>query len=251
MEVHVIKGFIQSLYLIEYEDKLLLLDSGTIVDVQVVKNFIENELKRPFLDLKLVVVTHAHPDHSGGAMEYKRLGVMVVGSALSNDWYKGLRGLVTYFIDILLTYLVFFKTHKKKRFQNIFFSRFVDYDFTLSDEDPLPGFPDWKVVSAPGHTASDLSLYHQGTQRIYVADNLIFTRRGIISPYPVNFPKQYKESLRKYLELDIETFLLAHYGERVISKGELTSFIDDSNFKRVTHTNSLFKILTSLLRFYR
>ncbi|MCY9879242.1 Zn-dependent hydrolase, partial [Vibrio natriegens] len=58
MQLHRIQGYIQTMYLAEYADKLMLLDGASRADIPHLKDFIEYQLKRPFTDLKLVVVTH-------------------------------------------------------------------------------------------------------------------------------------------------------------------------------------------------
>lgn len=65
MQLHTIKGYIQDIYLVEYPDKLLLLDGACRADIPHLKAFIEIELMRDFADLHTVVVTHMHPDHAG------------------------------------------------------------------------------------------------------------------------------------------------------------------------------------------
>ena len=40
-------------------------------DLRVVQEFIEEKLERTMQDLKLVLVTHMHPDHAGGAHLYQ------------------------------------------------------------------------------------------------------------------------------------------------------------------------------------
>ena len=62
-KVHSIPGIISTIFLVEYPHKLLLLDAGCASDVPRVHDFIVHRLQRPFTDLKLVVATHAHPDH--------------------------------------------------------------------------------------------------------------------------------------------------------------------------------------------
>ncbi|MGR5470684.1 MBL fold metallo-hydrolase, partial [Vibrio astriarenae] len=55
------------MYLAEYPDKLMLLDGASRADILHLKDFIEHQLNRRFSDLKLVIVTHMHPDHAGAA----------------------------------------------------------------------------------------------------------------------------------------------------------------------------------------
>ncbi len=66
MHIHTLEGYIQNIYLVEYPDKLMLLDGCCRADVDTVFDYITEQLKRPITDLKLIVVTHMHPDHIGG-----------------------------------------------------------------------------------------------------------------------------------------------------------------------------------------
>lgn len=237
------------IYLVEYDQGLLLLDSGCRVDVPVVKRFIENELNRPFSDLSLVLVSHAHPDHSGGANTYRKLGIKVAGPASSNNWYSGLKGITIYMIDIFLTYYVAYKIRQKNFFQMIFFKRKVDFDFPLEGGQSIPGFEDWKVISAPGHTTSDLSFFHEETKTAYVADNLIITGRGVIAPYPITLPSSYRESLAKYLSLGVEEFLMAHYGRQKISYDKIEKIISKVKETPRIHRTTFPRIFKKLFRF--
>lgn len=248
MEVHEIKGFIQSMYLVVYHDKMLLLDSGTSADAEVVFDYIENKLKRPKSDLKVVLVTHVHPDHSGGANVFKKSGIKIAGDSDSNSWYKGFKGFSIYLIDIFLAYLVFLKIRKGRAFKNIFFKRHVDYDFDLSDGEVIPGFEDWMIIETPGHTHRDLSAYHKETSTIYVADNIIGKFKSIVTPYPINFPDLYKNSLKRYTDLGVMRYLLAHYSSREITPAEIENLIRVAPNKEISHHNSLGKIVKGLVK---
>ena len=64
MKIHTLSGYIQHIYLAEHEHGLLLLDGCSRADVETVSQFITETLHRPLSDLKLIVVTHMHPDHA-------------------------------------------------------------------------------------------------------------------------------------------------------------------------------------------
>ena len=81
-------GHIQSIYLAVYPDKLLLLDGCCRADVPMVLDYIHDTLQRPISHLKVVVVTHMHPDHAGGASGLKKAtGCRIVSSARTRQWY--------------------------------------------------------------------------------------------------------------------------------------------------------------------
>ena len=174
--MHHIQGYIQTMYLVESEGKLLLLDGGCRCDVETIKKYIETKLNKSIDDLKLVIVTHAHPDHSGGARLFQnKYSIKIAGPEHINEWYAGLSGFLTYWVDILLTHMVAMR--KSGKLQNIFFPRKQNLDYVLSDLDLIPGFEDWKALSAPGHTAVDLTIYNEKENRAYIADNLVGTAK--------------------------------------------------------------------------
>lgn len=249
VKIHQINGFIQSMYLVESEEGLLLLDSGTRYDVKVVTDFIQKKLKRNVSDLKLVIVTHAHPDHSGGAAFFQKMGIKIAAPYNLNNWYKGLSGLCTYWVDILLTYLVATRKRGKKNiFENIIFPRKIKIDYSLRDQDLIPGFEKWSVIKASGHTSLDISIYLKECATAYVADNIIVSKNKVFSPYPLFEPESYKKTIQKYIDLGIKHFLMAHYGKMSIEKNELKTLISKVSVKSRSHRNSLYKIMIKLLK---
>lgn len=242
-KLHVIQGYIQSMFLIEYENTLLLLDSGCRCDVEVVEDFITKTLNRPMSDLKLVVVTHAHPDHSGGACLYqKKFNIKIAAVADVNNWYAGLNGLITYFVDIFLTYLVAKK--KKVGFKNVIFSRRIKkIDTNLRDNEVLEGFADWIVLKTSGHTDSDISLYHEKSSTLYIADNLIKGKTNYYRPYPIFRPEEYKKTLELYLKLKPQRFLLAHFGVEEISPERILYLKESVSQTPRSHRTTLASIL--------
>ncbi|MBV7435621.1 MBL fold metallo-hydrolase [Cardiobacteriaceae bacterium TAE3-ERU3] len=208
--LHAIAGYIETVYLAEYDDKLLLLDGACRCDVGKICAFIEDELQRPLSDLHAVVVTHMHPDHGGGAaLLRKRTGCALWVAANANDLYAGFSGWLQHKIDLLLAYYMARK--KRQPWRNIYYHRRLRGDVVLHDGDSLPDFPDWKVLHTPGHTMSDLSLWHEDSAQLYVADLIIKVRRGLISPFPITDPLAYRQSLARIRALPVRDYLLAHH----------------------------------------
>lgn len=212
MRIHRLSGYIQTIYLVEYPDKLLLLDGACRPDVQPIVHFIRHTLQRHLSDLKCVVVTHMHPDHAGGAHLLRRLsGCTIVSAQRKKAWYGGLRGFMRYFSDIAFMYWVIHRI--KKPWVNVLYFPYLRPDITLGHQDTLPEFPDWQVLETPGHTDRDLSLYHPTTQTAYLADLIIRLPKRFVSPFPVTFPVAYRASLRQIQALPVQRYLLAHGGE--------------------------------------
>ena len=245
-KVHEIQGYIQTIYLIEHSEGLLLLDGCCRPDAEVVFKYIKEELNKGISDLKLVISTHAHPDHAGALFLFKKQGIPVAGPVDLKDWYSGVNGFFTYWVDILLTYLV--AMNKRRKFKNILFPRKVHLDFKLGEGDRVPGFDEWKVLECPGHTGVDLTIIHDESKLAYVADNFVGSSRKVFRPYPIIYPEKYKKSLQRYLDLGVEDFLIAHHGRVKVSKKEIEELIKTTPATSRRHLNNLHSIFLKLLK---
>ena len=246
MTLYEFEGYIQSIYLVEYPHGLLLLDGACRADVPVIIDFITTKLNRPASDLKLVVSTHMHPDHAGAATKLKQLtGCKIAAGAQVKQWYSGLDGILMYLTDMLLAHWVAGRKNKKK--QSLWYPRKLQPDYYLTNGQILPGFDDWQTVTTHGHTDRDISLYHQQSDKIYVADLVVIVKGQYTSPFPVFHPNRYKESLQNVCDLNVNTVILAHGGERQISKQQWQTLIDNAPNKPATHWRSVKKKLAKAL----
>lgn len=212
MQLHTLKGYIQNIYLVEYPQGLLLLDGCCRADVSSVLEFIRHTLKRPVQDLKLITVTHMHPDHAGGAHTLRKLtGCQIATGDAERAWYRGLHGRTMHLTDIALTWYV--ARRQGKKMKHLWYSPILKPDVILHDGDTLPGFDDWQVLETQGHTNGDISLWHRPTHRVYVADLMVKVRQNFITPWPIFHPNRYRKSVAKIRDLKPDWVLLAHGGE--------------------------------------
>jgi glyoxylase-like metal-dependent hydrolase (beta-lactamase superfamily II) len=212
LKIHQLRGHIQSIYLVEYPQNLLLLDGCCRADISMLEQFITGNLNRPFSDLKLIVVTHMHPDHAGAAQQLRKItGCKIASANMSRQWYAGLSGRFMHLIDIALATWVASRMGKARK--NLWYSPHLKADYALTDQDTLPGFNEWCVLLTTGHTDRDLSVLHLASKRIYVADLLVKVKDRFIPPIPVNFPEEYRDSILKVQALLPASVMLAHGGE--------------------------------------
>lgn len=238
MKLHHLEGYIQSIYLAEYRNRLLLLDGCSRADIPSIKHYILETLQRPLTDLKLVVVTHMHPDHAGAAHQLRRLtGCKIAAANVAGQWYAGLDGKLMYINDLLLAKWVA-KRMKKPR-HKIWYPCKLQPDYILDDGEPLPGFPDWIALSTQGHTDRDLSLHHLPSNRIYVADLMVKIKDSYIPPYPIFYPNRYRTSLQKVIALKPASIILAHGGEVHPSQQEYQFVLERAPQVPVTHWRSI------------
>ena len=214
-EIIRLEGYIQSSYLAVYPDKLMLLDGCCRADVSMVLEYIRESLQRHITDLKVVVVTHMHPDHAGGAHAFREAtGCLIVSSSKDKQWYAGMNGRVMHLIDIGLAHFV--ARRKQQPYKDLWYSASLHPDVDVRDGDSIPGFSDWKILETPGHTDRDLSLWHLPTQQVYTADLIIKLRHKFVAPFPVYDPKAYIISLQKIKALKPSNVMMAHGCELAI-----------------------------------
>ena len=237
MKIHTLPGYIQHIYLAEDSEGLLLLDGCSRADVDKVCLYITSTLGRPLSDLKLIVVTHMHPDHAGGAMRLReRTGAQVASHPKAAAWYKGLSGRTAHIIDLLLTWWVADRIGKAK--ESIWYNPILAPDILLKDKQTLPIFANWQVLYTPGHTDHDLSVMHVPSKQAYIADVLVKVKEKLVPPYPLCHPNQYRESLKTLAQSSIDTFFCAHVPPTAKSDIDFEHVIDNAPIKPKNHWHS-------------
>ena len=211
LEIVEIEGYIQTIYLAVYPDKLLLLDGGCRADVDKVLGYITQTLGRSVTDLKVVMVTHMHPDHAGGAVLLKQAtGCLIVSADKPQPWYLGQEGRDLHMLDIGLSHFV--ASRHGKGFEPLWYDPVLKPDITVKEGDKIPGFTDWEILETPGHTDRDLSLWHRPSHVMYTADLILRIKQGYIAPYLITLPEAYSHSVAKVRALAPKELLFAHGG---------------------------------------
>jgi len=238
IKLHKLDGYIQTILLAEYTDKLLLLDGCSRADVSLITHFINDTLQRPLNDLRLIVVTHMHPDHAGAAHKLRNItGCEIASANIEGQWYSGFDGKVMHITDILLTRWVASKKQQKQRW--LWYSSKLTPDYKLNDGDSLPGFDDWQALTTQGHTDRDLSLHHLPSNKVYIADLIVKIKKGYIPPFPVFYPERYRKSLKKIANLNADSIILAHGGEVELTPQDFEQVLAKAPTEPMTHWRSV------------
>jgi glyoxylase-like metal-dependent hydrolase (beta-lactamase superfamily II) len=213
--LHTIDGHISTIYLAVYSDKILILDCGCRCDIKRVETYIEKKLKRDLSSVKLVVASHAHPDHGGGSPFFsKKHRIPLATPRHINEWYRGVMGFIQHNIDISLGYHVARTTGKPV--SNIFYKRKIAIDHPLDHGSVLPGFEDWVVYDAPGHTHHDMVFYNKKEKLLYAADVILCVNGKFLLPFPVPMEHKMNASLDLISSMDVEKLILAHGGVKYV-----------------------------------
>lgn len=210
--LHVVKGYLGHIILAEYKSSFLILDAGCRSDATRIKHYITKGLKKSMSGIKLVIVSHAHPDHAGGAVELKKkYNIPIACSSQINNWYSGIGGAVQHKIDILMGYWVAIKS-RNMGWENIFYQPHFSIDMVLKQGTPLPFFRDWQAIEVPGHTSHDIAIYNRKHACLYTGDVLIKVKGKYLLPFPVCFPSAMKITMNRLKGLKVKQLLLAHGG---------------------------------------
>ena len=209
MKIHAIKGYINTIYIAEYRYGLLLMDGASPADLETIEYFCRITLERPVSDIKLAVVTHMHPDHSGCApLLRKKYGIKIAAYKNIDKWYAGPTGWIQHKLDCLMAQLVASK--QKTKIRRVFSRRITKPDFLMNDGETLPFFPEWQAVYTPGHTAHDMAIYHSKRRTLYCGDSIVEVKGKFNLPLPVIFREKMLNSYRRMGLLGCETIIPAH-----------------------------------------
>ncbi len=248
--IHTYKGYVQNNYLIEYPHGILILDGASRPDAKGLQTVVEEKLNKKMSDVKLIAVTHCHPDHAGAAnILRKNYNIAIAAPHNIDDWYSGAGGALQHISDTLQARFMAVKLKAKHRL--LYYSKKTNPDYKLFNESKLPIFSDWSSIYAPGHTLHNMLLYNKKNSIIYVADTVIYNKGKYLPPVPVLFPCSMKKTLLKIKELNPEYILLAHGYDGIMKfKGALI----DEVIERIERGNpryiQFFYLLSKFTREY-
>ena len=157
--------------------------------------------------VKLVVLTHDHPDHSGGL---RRLVDATSARVAVHRLDAGIVGGKEPFRSPFANPVVAGLTRPLIR---PFRGGPVDVDYQLEDGEHLPVKQEIRVIHTPGHTAGSICLYVAPQRVLIVGDALQHRRRrlGLPAASVSQDLNQARESLKGLLTLDLDTICFSHF----------------------------------------
>lgn len=241
--LHKIQGYIATLYLVEYPDRILLLDGGARYDAVRIEKYMSRKMDRLPTDLSLSLVSHMHPDHAGGAPLLRcRFQTPIAAHAEIDQWYRGFRGGAQHLVDTLLGH--YSARQQFGKLERAWYPRRLKPDFLLADGQTLPDFPDWRAYAAPGHTLYDMVFYHPEEELLYVGDLLVKVGEKLVLPFPTLFPELMTTTLKRMTNFPVKKILLAHGGVIEVSDG--AAFFNKFLSLVGRHGQAVFKLMEPL-----
>ncbi len=210
-DIHQIHGHLTELYIAVYPKKILLLDGGSRTDFKKIVEYITCTIKRTMSEILLIVISHAHPDHSGTSSFLRsRYNIPIAAHYTIDRWYSGIGGFIQHKIDIFLAWMMTVKSGYK--IHRLWFKRKVSPELPLNDGDTLPYFEDWEVIHTPGHSTNHLVFYNREETLLYGGDIFLNIQDKINLPFLITCPQLMENSFDNLSEFPIKTVLLAHGG---------------------------------------
>ncbi|MBI2061300.1 MAG: MBL fold metallo-hydrolase [Nitrospirae bacterium] len=224
-----------NLYLIEGPEGLCLIDTSTRNRSSwlAFKKGIR-DLGRNISDIRLMLLTHSHPDHAGQARRIKKIsGAKVVSHEKEiraierGNWEFGAYPRITAYLRRRGVPMGLIMVNFSIDMSKGYVRESVDVDETVSDDQVLHfAGEEIRVIHVPGHTNGQMVLYMPQRRVLFSADHLLPT----ITPVPLlQFPEKetkpkalsdFMKSVDKIMDLEVDMTYPSH-GEPFVDHREL------------------------------
>ncbi|MDA0988024.1 MAG: MBL fold metallo-hydrolase [Chloroflexi bacterium] len=196
---HIQKAKGSHVYLL-VDDDLTLIDAGYPGNGNMIVEYIEG-IGRRVEELKRILITHSHPDHTGSVVELTALTPVQVMAHPADTTPDG-HG------QNLVSYLNLFGAVPLP----IPFLRRVVADGFLEEGQVFPILGGLRVMHTPGHTPGSVCFYLESRKTIFLGDMVVNIGEyvGASMPFPKTDMKLYEKSLRRIADLDFDIACLAH-----------------------------------------
>lgn len=197
--IHTVPGTsLSRIYLIE-DDDLTLIDTGMPWSAGGVLRYIRSIGRHPE-ELRRILVTHCHPDHTGGApgIVKKSSAEVVAHESDSRQLGEG----------PALTYLgIFSSLHVA-----IPFLKRIPLDHAVAEDEVIPVAGGIRALHTPGHTAGSVCYLLEREGLLFSGDT-IFSNGVRVSrsmPFPGSDAAQYRRSLERLTSIDFDILCGGH-----------------------------------------
>jgi glyoxylase-like metal-dependent hydrolase (beta-lactamase superfamily II) len=196
-------GFVQS-YLIEDADRLTLIDTGIAGQAQAVIDEI-TRLGRAPSDLREIVLTHAHVDHTGSAAELvSRTGAQVLAHRLDVPVVRGDQEICPPILSELE------RPYAEQAMSRVDPAAPCHVDRVLDEGNELDVDGGGTVLHVPGHTPSSIAILTRKRRALFCGDAVAsLNERPIVGFFNCD-PALARRSFERLAELDFDIACFGH-----------------------------------------
>lgn len=210
---------IVNVFLIDHSLGLILIDTGPRNSKNLIFDAIRHIGKQPE-DLRYIILTHAHHDHSGSLADIlKSVKAQVYASALCAEMIaKGIafrpQSKFKRFVIDLITLkgafpLSFVHIEPVKTHINI-----------VQEGDIVPNKNGLQVIAAPGHTAEQIALFYPIKEALLFAADSAENLKHLKPAYAYQSVKINHQTLKKLIEFPFKKAIFGHGSEVMKEKFE-------------------------------
>lgn len=213
------------------DERIIVVDPGSVLNVRLILEYLQHFLHRPATDIDLIVLTHLHPDHTGGVESLRQachapVAASIMAQRLVESWKDGdggsQEGRGRIISQVLshrslpgsLHHLDLFAPHYESQVQMV--------DLWLEDVAGLPNHLDWRVISSPGHTPESLCLYNPFSYELLCGDTIITVEGGSTLVRVGINRGQLEQTLQTLRSLKVY-YLYPGHGRPILSRHAITS----------------------------
>ena len=196
--VHWVEGVNANPYLLTRVDgKIVVVDTGMPGDAKKILEYLYTKMSKEPRDLKTILLTHCHPDHTGSALELRELtGAKIAIHKDDADYVAGRKRLPPVKGPVPPETSRFPPPH-------------IQPDLLLEDGEMIDGL---KVIHIPGHTPGSIALYDQGRRILFTGDALLCFGGKVVGPseqFSVDIHEA-RRSIGRLAVLDFDIMLSGH-----------------------------------------
>ena len=198
--IHIVPEIAWSrVYLIE-DEMLTIVDSGPPGSAGKVVDYIRSIGRGPD-DLRLILVTHGHPDHTSGVAELgSRTGAATLAHVEDTTTHHG--------DEVSLSYMGIFGSQGSP----LPFLRRARVTRTVGDNQVVPVRQGIGVIHTPGHTPGSVCYLLEESGLLFSGDTLFSNGVGLSRsmPFPGSDGDEYVRSLRRLADMDFDILCGGH-----------------------------------------